>query len=85
MENFLIEIFSLLDPSGSSMRPLSSQHSRLYLSQRIQFKEFENHTSIGSIDLRSTVVRSQSKESQTNGTPNQESASAERVHLPGGG
>lgn len=67
--------------AGASMWSLSSQHGRIHFGKRIQFEEFTDHSSIGSADIWIVTVRSQSKESPTNGASNTQSSSAEAIHV----
>lgn len=66
---------------GSSLWSVSSQHSCLYSGKRISLKESTHNPQTGSVNQWSTIVWTHTQESATDGTPNSQPTSTERIHM----
>lgn len=80
---FCIGNFSFIKSTlGASMRSLPSQYGRFHSGEGIQFEKFTNNSPFGSSYIGPFAIRSQSKESTSNGASNPKSSSAKAVCVP---
>lgn len=70
--------------AGSSVWEIQAQHGGVHSREGVQPEKPEDHPSAGSADQRIASVRKVAKEGETDGAPDQESVSAEGVHLQSG-